>query len=127
MNGTGWEPGRPSPASNGARGPSLHVTFGVETALSGTYESLLHHALEIAAAEHPQLFGRPPSQGETETETKTVSAVCVRLMFALRAPPVIQGRFCFADHAGPTYVCADVLWAPWKHTKMPTFAYIYIF
>ncbi|CAN0251695.1 unnamed protein product, partial [Scytosiphon promiscuus] len=30
-----------------ARGPSLHVTFGVETAVSGTYESLLHHALEV--------------------------------------------------------------------------------
>ena len=49
------------------------MTFGVETALSGTYESLLHHALEIAAVEHPQLFGLPPSQGETKTETEAAA------------------------------------------------------
>ncbi|CAN0288488.1 unnamed protein product [Ectocarpus sp. 4 AP-2014] len=57
--------GRGAPSrSSAARGPSLHVTFGVETALSGTYESLLHHALEVAAVEHPLLFGLSPRGGE---------------------------------------------------------------
>jgi len=42
----------------------MHVTFGVETALAGTYESLLHHALEVAAVQHPLLFGIPRPQGE---------------------------------------------------------------
>lgn len=83
VNGTGarpgGEPGAPSPAGGGTRGPSLHVTFGVETTLSGTYESLLHHALEVAAVEHPLLFGLPPSGGETEAwkGTTAVSAACV--------------------------------------------------
>eukprot|EP00903_Cladosiphon_okamuranus_P011091 g10467.t1 len=71
VNGTGARPpggsGGGSPAGGGARGPSLHVTFGVETTLSGTYESLLHHALEVAAAEHPLLFGLPPSETKTTT------------------------------------------------------------
>ena len=43
--------------SRGAREPSIHVTFGIESALAGTYESLLHHALQVAAAEDPDLFG----------------------------------------------------------------------
>lgn len=42
----------------------MHVTFGVESAVSGTYESLLHHALEVAAVDHPHLFGLSPQRGE---------------------------------------------------------------
>ncbi|CAN0376400.1 unnamed protein product [Ectocarpus sp. 12 AP-2014] len=67
VNGTAARPGGgrgASPSSSAARGPSLHLTFGVETALSGTYESLLHHALEVAAVEHPLLFGLSPREGE---------------------------------------------------------------
>lgn len=68
MNGTG---AKPRVEAAGARGPSLHVTFGVETAHAGTYESLLHHALEVAAVEHPLLFGLPPHpQGVGETSVR---------------------------------------------------------
>lgn len=51
-------------ARRGSNGPSLHVTFGVESALSGTYESLVHHALEVASVEYPYLFG--PREAEVK-------------------------------------------------------------
>ncbi|CAM9986947.1 unnamed protein product [Ascophyllum nodosum] len=56
--------------SRGGSKPSLHVTFGVESTLSGTYESMLHHALEAAAAEQPHLFFAR-SSGADEDETKS--------------------------------------------------------
>ncbi|CAN0056220.1 unnamed protein product, partial [Hapterophycus canaliculatus] len=89
--GRGNQAERSPPSSGGsgdgggsARGPSLHVTFGVETAVSGTYESLLHHALEIAAVHHPSLFRLSP-QGEevrrlalTSSEDATIGETGVR-------------------------------------------------
>lgn len=34
-------------------GPALHITFGIESSTYGSYEALLHHALEVAQVEHP--------------------------------------------------------------------------
>ncbi len=59
----------------------MHVTFGVETALAGTYESLLHHALEVAAVQHPFLFElrRPQVRGGRKTKTNEGRVRCAAL------------------------------------------------
>ncbi|CAN0193556.1 unnamed protein product [Laminaria digitata] len=74
VNGTRNAEDAAAGRSRGAREPSLHITFGIESALSGTYESLLHHALEVAAVEHPELFGLSQEREVTKLDERDGSA-----------------------------------------------------
>lgn len=88
----------------------MHVTFGVETALAGTYESLLHHALEVAAVQHPLLLGlRRPQVRENRTtstfEVRGARAVrgtplpCLTLTLTLTLTPACATSGAFSDAA----------------------------
>lgn len=82
VNGTGGAAATTTVAQGARKGsePSLHVTFGIESAISGTYESLLHHALEVASMDYPELFGFSYDVGGERNDPLPLSVPWLQLL-----------------------------------------------